>query len=396
MVENTELAVHETHDVFESYDLADEEQIIAEMSGRVTDKYIYTFKQGGQDVTGLSFAGTNWAAREFAKQGEVIRIVSGPKVDIDPSDPDYMLICVIAQRFAVNKETGKEVALDSAPGAKRQWRFMEKKKYNEQGELNGKEVVPDPFWYEKGVSKATRNGKQALMPTDFVKRLISRAIDSKNGKNVQSRNQQYQQRQQQPQQGQGQRPPQQTPPQQPSQGAAQQPAQAKPMGAPPGAAPSAAAPGPVHQGPRSAAAAPQPSSTAVAPAAPAQPVPPPPVQPPVQAASPPPSPPAPPAAPPQQQEMPKDVMVQKLDAVLKAVFATQDTATARQGLHRITGFGSPADMPPDQIRALGNILNGVVKKQSRIDGNKILKNGDNAVLWQGPDLAPPPGGEPLF
>lgn len=385
MVENTEMSVHETHDVFESYDLADEEQIIAEMSGRVTDKYVYTFKQGGQDVTGLSFAGTNWAVREYAKQGEVIRIVGYPHIMVDPMDPDYVIVIVTAQRFAVQRESGKEIALDSTIGVKRQWKFMEKKKYDESGALIGKETVVDPFYLEKATSKAIRNSKQALIPTDIVKKLISRAIDARNGKNVQPRGQQNQQHRQptgapqgQVQQGQF----------------AQGQAQARPPVQPPQqpAAPSSSAAAPAGQAaprpqPASApAAAPMagsvPAAQAAAPAPPA--VAGPPVQQAPPAVPPPPPPAAPPPAPSGAQEMPKDVMVQKLDAVLKAVYGTQDTAVARQGLQQLTGYPSPADMSVDQIKGLGNVLNSVAKRQSRIQANQIIRNQDNVVIWQGP------------
>jgi hypothetical protein len=88
--------------------------------------------------------------------------------------------------------------------------------------------------------------------------------------------------------------------------------------------------------------------------------------------------------------MPKDVMVQKLDAVLKAVYGTQDTAVARQGLHQLTGFLSPMDIPVDQIKMLGNLLNGVMKRQSKIDQNKIVRIQDNVIIWQGPQMAASP------
>lgn len=363
MVDSTELAPQETHEVFEHYDLADEDQIIAEMSGRVSDKYVYTFKQGGQEVTGLSFAGTNWAVREYAKQGEVIRVVGHPHIIADPTDMDYVIVMVTSQRFAVHKETGKEIPLDNAVGVKRQGKFTEKRKYGPGGELIGHEKVVDPFYIEKAVSKASRNSKQSLIPTETVKKLIARALDSKNGKAVQPKNAQPQQRAPQGDfQGQGQ-----ARPMQPTNQASQAPAAPPPAAAPAKAAPAVVPP----------AAPPAAQVVYVSPPAQAP-------QPPPQAAAP-----APVAAPAAAvQEMPKDVMVQKLDAVLKAVFATQDTAMARQGLHRITGFSSPSDMPVDKIKALGNVLNSVVKKQANIDGNKVVRIADGIILWEGPQVVP--------
>lgn len=336
------------------FDLADEDQIISEMSGRVSDNYVYTFKQGGKDVTGLSFAGTNWAVREYAKQGEVIRIVGAPHVVMDPTDPDYVFVTITAQRFAVNVETGKDTALDSTIGVKRQWKMMEKRKYDDSGALTGKDLVQDSFYFEKAVSKATRNAKQALIPADFVKKLIDKAIQSKNGKTIQPRK-----GTQQAKVGDGtpqsQAAPKAIPIQQPAtptQTVQTQPAQ--------GTAMPIQGPAPVPT-----TATQQVNITQTTPQAPA------------------PGPQAPPPA------IPKDVMVQKLDAVLKMVFKTQDGAIARQGLFILTGFQSPSDMEVDKIQALGNTLNAVLRSQAKVQANQIIRIQDNAILWQGPPMAGP-------
>lgn len=168
---------------FEVFDLADEDQIVAELQGRVTTKFVYQLKgvkdpETGEDVVGLSYAGTNWACREYAKQGEAIRIMGDPKVTPDPLDPDYIIVVVNAQRWAVNTETGKEIPLDSTLGVKRQWRKMKKNRW-EKGRIVGEDIVPDAFFVEKGFSKAIRNAKQALMPTDLVRRLVQQAIKAK-------------------------------------------------------------------------------------------------------------------------------------------------------------------------------------------------------------------------
>lgn len=87
--------------------------------------------------------------------------------------------------------------------------------------------------------------------------------------------------------------------------------------------------------------------------------------------------------------MTKDVMVQKLDAVSKMVFGTQDGAVARQKLAAITGKASPSDLSDDEIKKIGNAINAVAKKTAVIDGNNIVKTSDKSILWQGPDLPPP-------
>jgi len=161
----------EAQEVFDLMELEDENQVLAELSGRVTEKYVYEFSGPEGPVTGLSYLGTNWACREYAKHGEAIRIVSKPEIQIDPIDPEYVIVSVVAQRYAINAETGKETPLDSAVGVKRQWTKMKKKDGS---------IVEDRFAYEKACSKSQRNAKQALIPVDFVKRMIQMALNQKN------------------------------------------------------------------------------------------------------------------------------------------------------------------------------------------------------------------------
>lgn len=157
----------QNQDPYEVMDLADEEQILAEMAGRVLDRYVYSFEQDGQTVRGLSYAGVNWACREYAKRGEVIRIVGSPEIVQDPTDPEYVIVTVTAQRFAVHPDTGRETPLDSAVGAKRQWTKMR---------LRDGRVVPNKFFLESAISKAQRNAKAALFPSQFVAEMIDAAL----------------------------------------------------------------------------------------------------------------------------------------------------------------------------------------------------------------------------
>lgn len=82
-------------------------------------------------------------------------------------------------------------------------------------------------------------------------------------------------------------------------------------------------------------------------------------------------------------------MVQKLDAVCKLVFQTQDGAVARQRLAAITGKASPADLSEEEIKTIGNAINAVAKKTAVIEGNNIVKIADKSILWKGPELPPP-------
>lgn len=327
--ESTLPAVVHQDDHYELFDLADEEQIIAELSGRVTEKFVYELKgvkdAHGNPVTGLSYAGTNWACREYAKQGEVIRVIGKPDYQVDPTDPDYVLITVMAQRFAVHPETGKETALDTAPGAKRQWRKMKRAKW-ENGQKAGDEIVDDPFFWEKGLSKATRNAKQALIPTDIVKRLVEQAVKAK--KAGPPREGHAQPRPQQPQ-----RPP---PASKPAQAAAQGPAQ------------------PAAQGPA------QPASQAPAQAS----------QPPAQGQ----------AAKPAQS---KDTLIQKFEVVLKGAFKTQDAVAARQALKRIAGTDRIGDLSEEDLKKYGKILQGVPSGAYKVgEGGAHIEDAKTGeVVW---------------
>lgn len=368
MADSMELSVHhDTQEMFETFDLADEEQVIAELAGRVTDKFVYSFKQGGQDVTGLSYAGTNWAVREYAKQGEVIRVSPDVHFKSDPSDPDYVIVIVSAQRFMVNKETGQEIGLDTRLGTCRQAKFMKKRKFNDSGEVIGEERVEDGFFASKATSKASRNAMQALIPTDIVKKLIQKAIESKNGKAVQPRGD--------AKASTGKQQAQRTAPA--SQGTQAAPAQA-PATTPPPSSPAQSA---------AAATPPPPPATAASAAAPA----PAPAAAPAQAPAPPPpaaeaSAPAPAAAKPKQD---KNTMIQKFDAMLKGLYGVTDGAAARQKALPLTGTVNISEFPEDKLRTLGNALIGVTKKLNRIEGHRILANNDNKVLWEGPAPAAP-------
>lgn len=317
-------------------DLADEEQIVQEMSGRASEKYIYELKQKGEDgqpVMGLSYSGTNWACRELAQQGEVIRVIKQEDVS-DELDAEFIKIAVTTQRFKIDKETGRETALDSHIAGKRQPKNMTKNIW-ENGVQKGMQSVPDPFAWEKCLSKAVRNAKQALMPSDMVRKLIAK-VKAESGKSkIQGKPA-----------GKGVEP----------QGHAA-PGAAKPAGAP-ASAPAAAAPASASAA-TAPAAAPAPAPAAAAPAADSKP------------------------------KMSKDVMVQKLDAVSKMAFGTQDGAAARQMLAKLTGKASPSDLSEEELKKLGNAINAVAKKTAEVVGNDVVKTADKSVLWKGPAVAAP-------
>lgn len=323
----------EDQEVFELCDRNDEAQVLAELSGRVVDSYLYTFPgQEGKPVTGLSLSGVNWACREFAKHGEVIRMVSKPEFVLDPTDPEYIIVSIVAQRFGVNAETGREIALDSSIGVKRQWIKQA---------LRDGSSKPDKFFVEKAVSKAQRNAKSALLPADFVKKVIAQAL-TQQGKGVQ-----------------------------PKQAATKpkDPAGADERAATPGGAP--AAPKPAQAAPAAPPAAKEaPKAPAPAPAAPAAPQ-------------------APPAAP--QAPSSLKALHQRFWVVLKAATQLKDETAARAILKRLVGKDKVSETDPEILKKLGAILVDITKGNAglvEVEGGRLVIMGkDGGQVWGEPAAA---------
>lgn len=319
--------------ILERFDLADDQTVIAALSKRVTAGF--TYKVNGK--YGLSSAGTLWAVREFAKQGEVYRVIGDVDIKACPLDPDCINVTLKVQRFYVNPATGQEIALDSTIGHKRMSRKM--KKYTDENDPTKFEMVEDFEFTTKAITKAERNGKLKLLPKDAVTNLIAKASGQPPATGPSKTTQ---------------RPTQQPPPQKSE-------------------APSHA--------PAASSAAPQGSPTP--PAGAASP-PKPPASPPAQASAPPPS--APPATPP---KMSREVTIQKIDAISKMAFGVTDGAQARAKLAQLTGKASPTDLSDDDMKNLGNAINAVANKKAKIDGNNVVRVADGVVLWTGPKVAPP-------
>jgi hypothetical protein len=326
--------------ILEQFDLADDSKIIAALSKRVTQGF--TYKANGK--YGLSSAGTLWAAREFAKQGEVYRVTGFPKVEICPVDPDYINVYVAVQRFFVHPGTGQEIALDTTIGHKRMSRKAKRYKDDQSEEF---EMIEDPEFITKAITKAERNGKLHLMPKDAVINLVAKATG-------------------QP-----------APNAAPAKGATSPPKSNPKPTTPPagGAAAGSATPPPQDAKKPEEPKKEEPKKDEAKKEEPKK----------EEAKK--------PATPPADDGKPKmslEVMVQKLDAVCKMVFNTQDGAVARQKLATLTGKASPADLTAEEIKKIGNAINAVAKKTATIEGNNIIRTSDKSVLWKGPELPPPP------
>lgn len=154
---------------FELMDREDEAQILEELRGAMSEKFIYKNSRGQYE---LSYAGTKWAVREMANKGEAIRIEGHPKVDRCPLDPEYITVTVLAKRVKVDLDAKCETVLDNNVGAARGW--------IKQKLLDGR-IIPDEFFYNKTISKATRNVQQSLIPQDFKREIIDLLVKKGSG-----------------------------------------------------------------------------------------------------------------------------------------------------------------------------------------------------------------------
>ncbi len=327
--------------MLESFDLADDSKLLAALSKRVTKTF--TYKVNGKH--GLSSAGALWASREFAKQGEVYRVEGDVKIEACPLEPaDFINVMVKVARYFVHPGTGQEIKLDTTIGHKRMGRKTKRYKDDAGTEF---EMVDDPEFTTKAITKAERNGKLKLMPKDAILNLITKAIAMDTGASS--------------------TPKQTTPPKGNTAKPATPPAEPKKDEAKKAEEPKKEEAKKAEESKKDAAAS-----------APAQP----PKE-------------NPPAAPADgKPKMTREVMIQKLDAVCKMVFNTQDGTVARAELAKLTGKASPSDLSDEEIKKIGNAINAVAKKTASIDKNNIVRTSDKAVLWKGPEVKPPPAEAP--
>jgi len=384
---------------FELMDREDEEQILGELRGVPAEKFIYKNSRGQPE---LSYAGTKWAVREMASQGEAIRLEL-PDVKRCPIDPEYITVNIIGKRIKIDRDANCETLLDTNVGSARGW-IKQKLK-------NG-DIVPDEFFYNKTVSKAARNVQQALMPSEFKRKIIQVLLKQQNEGG-----------------GGGSRPP----------GRPQGGPPGRPQGAPPGGgaarAPQNRPPGPNGGGGAPAGAPARTTAPAQRPPVPGgrpamggfageAPFPASPSQ--GQAPAPPPRPPqrppapaqqaqrpAAPPPPPQQRQAPPsrpasgpvpgvahqtqsppgqaprqaaiDVLQQRFEIVLKQAVQTNDRNVALGVLQQLTGYQRLNDLPKELIEELGPILHRVAKQDLKLENGVISDPVTGEYLYPKPE-----------
>jgi hypothetical protein len=127
---------------YEVIDQADDQAIVEMMTGQAIQDYVYSFKQGGRVVEGLTLAGINEAANR--RGGIVVE-------DIQFEEKEDSWIALVK-------------ATDSFTGSSRYGAFEQPKKTGSRD---------DPFAFTKAIHKAQRNAIKQLLPVPIIKEVLN-------------------------------------------------------------------------------------------------------------------------------------------------------------------------------------------------------------------------------
>lgn len=156
---STDIATVDDPAVYQALTAADERQIQAEIEGRALGSMLYSYKQGGETVTGLSWKGVQEAIRAMNTRGlGRIKVTSRP--------PVFEEITVKAdgeQRKAVRCTVYAE---DEIHGSGRWGTATQTREMKAKGEW-----VDDTFADAKALSKAQRNAMEGMLPLALVEEL---------------------------------------------------------------------------------------------------------------------------------------------------------------------------------------------------------------------------------
>ncbi len=135
---------------YEVVDQVDDQAIIELMTGQTIQDYVYSFKQGGRTVEGLTLAGINEAAnRRGGIQIEEVKY----------EEREHSWIA-----------TAK--AIDTITGSSRYGAY-------EQPKMIGSR--PDPFAFTKAIHKAQRNAIKQLIPVPVIREVLNFYLHRKAG-----------------------------------------------------------------------------------------------------------------------------------------------------------------------------------------------------------------------
>ena len=132
----------------EVIDSVDDQAIVEMMTGQTIQDYVYSFKQGGRVVEGLTLAGINEAAN---RRG-------GIQVDnIDYKETEHSWIATAE-------------AVDTIIGNSRYGAFEQPKM------IGGR---PDPYAFTKAIHKAQRNAIKQLLPVPVIREVLNFYLNRK-------------------------------------------------------------------------------------------------------------------------------------------------------------------------------------------------------------------------
>lgn len=135
---------------YEVVDQVDDQAIVELMTGQTIQDYVYSFKQGGRVVEGLTLAGINEAAnRRGGIQVE----------EVNYEEQEHSWIATVK-------------AVDTITGSSRFGAY-------EQPKMNGSR--PDPFAFTKAIHKAQRNAIKQLIPVPVIREVLNFYLHRKTG-----------------------------------------------------------------------------------------------------------------------------------------------------------------------------------------------------------------------
>ena len=135
---------------YEVVDQVDDQAIIELMTGQTIQDYVYSFKQGGRTVEGLTLAGINEAANR--RGGIQVEEVKYEELE--------------------NSWIATAKAVDTITGSSRYGAY-------EQPKMNGSR--PDPFAFTKAIHKAQRNAIKQLIPVPVIREVLNFYLHRKTG-----------------------------------------------------------------------------------------------------------------------------------------------------------------------------------------------------------------------
>jgi hypothetical protein len=133
----------------------------------------YSFKQKGQEIEGLSADGVQDGVRQMARTGEAIRCVS---VHLERETDNDAFFIARAERWIIAPD-GRDVMLDSTIRGKRIPKY-ETHAYNDDRQpprWKAGDRYLNESWFEHGVTKASRNAEEALMPEALKQWMLAAA-----------------------------------------------------------------------------------------------------------------------------------------------------------------------------------------------------------------------------